>query len=92
MKCKWFIKNGRLTWIGSSLLGLLGIALIAYTLLWSESLIYGGVSLVVGCGLLGFAGLSNSAAAIGLHPFDSDPLGWRKAKKSYERSDDSGRP
>lgn len=77
-----------MTWLGSILLGLFGLALIAYTLLWSESRFYGGMAFVLGCVILGFAGLSNSAAAIGLHPFESDPFGWRKAKKSERKEPD----
>ena len=77
-------RNGRLSNLGTALLGVVGIGLIAYTLLLAESRWLGLVSFFLGCGLLGFAGLSNSAASIGLKPFTRDPLGWRKAKQSYE--------
>lgn len=94
MKTSWLFRDGRLTAIGTAVLGLVGVGLIAYTLLFADSFFLGMLSFVVGCSLLGFAALSNNAASIGLKPFTSDPLGWRKAKKSYEQdstpeSDDS---
>lgn len=67
------------------MLGFVGIALIAYTLLFAKNFFLGVVSFAAGCGLLGFAALSNNAASIGLKPFTNDPLGWRAAKKSYEQ-------
>jgi hypothetical protein len=84
MKITWVIRDGQLTNRGTLLLGIVGASLIAYTLLFAEIFWLGLLSFFIGCGLLGFAGLSNSATSIGLKPFTNDPLGWRKAKQSYK--------
>lgn len=88
MKLRWAFRDGQLTNFGTILFGLVGGGLIAYTLLFTETLWLGLLSFFVGCALLGFAGISNSAASIGLKPFTTDPLGWRAAKKSYEEEPD----
>lgn len=94
MKTSWLFRDGRLTAMGTAVLGLVGVGLVAYTLLLADSFLLGVLSFIVGCSLLGFAALSNNAASIGLKPFTNDPLDWRRAKKSYEQdatpqSDDS---
>ena len=97
MKITWAFRDGQLTNRGTLLLGIVGVGLIAYTLLFAQIFWLGLLSFFIGCGLLGFAGLSNSATSVGLKPFTKDPLGWRSAKKSYkdaeplkEESDERG--
>jgi hypothetical protein len=77
------VKDGRLTviseiiLIGFVLIGFLGIPLFGMPL-WLAVPV--GLASVISAGLLIFEG---AAASIGLKPFTNDPLGWRKAKKSY---------
>jgi len=78
-------RNGRLTGFGTLSCISLAIALIAYTLFISESRFLGVGSFVLAIVLLGFVSMSHSATSIGLDPpCTNDPLGWRKAKKSYQ--------
>lgn len=78
------INDGRLKWLAEiifgslALLGLIGIPLLNIDL-WLAIPI--GLVSLFSAGVLMFEGRS---AAIGLKPFTDDPLGWRKAKKSYE--------
>lgn len=81
---KYFVKNGRLTWTAElvlgciALFGLIGIPLLDVPL-WLAIPI-GAMTIVAGA-ILMFEG---RATAIGLKPFTNDPLGWRKAKRSYQ--------
>lgn len=84
MRAMQIFREGRLTGLGTAVLGVLGLGMILYTLLLAESFFWGALSFVVGCGLLGFAAQSNNAASLGLTPFAHDPLGWRRAKETYE--------
>lgn len=84
------LKNGRLTGLGTLCCIALAVALISYTFFVAESRLLGIGSIILALVLLGFVSLSNSATSIGLPPpFSNDPLGWRKAKRSYE-ADKSG--
>ena len=83
-----FIKNGKFTGlseallIGIVLLGFFGIPIFNIPLWLAVPL---GIVAVIAAGLLIFEG---AAVSIGLSPFSNDPLGWRKAKKTYENDDD----
>ncbi len=84
----WLLKNGRLTGLGTLACVMLATALVAYTLFWADNRWLGVASLVLALALLGFASMCNSAASMDLPPpFVLDPLGWRKAKKTYETPD-----
>lgn len=86
-------KDGRITFVGSIVLLLLGL-LVGYAslvLLPSNELRLIGASVGLGISVLG--GFSGRARALGLPPpFTNDPLGWRKAKRTYESPDDSDEP
>ncbi|MBL0917442.1 MAG: hypothetical protein IBJ14_01960 [Hydrogenophaga sp.] len=85
----WLLNKGRLTGLGTLACVMLAAALVIYTFFWANNRWMGIVSLVLALALLGFASMCNSAASIGVPPpFDRDPLGWRKAKKTYEAPDD----
>ena len=86
---KLLVQDGRLTWIAEIFLGavvlfgLLGIPFFNVPF-WLAIPI--GVAALLAGAILMFEG---RATALGLKPFTNDPLGWRKAKKSYETKDDS---
>ncbi len=84
-------ESGHLTSRGADLLGIMGVATIwgtAYLLEeWSGILFW--VLMSIGS-VLGYIGSYGGLAKIfGFSaPFTNDPLGWRKAKKTYEAPDD----
>jgi len=84
-----FVKNGRLTLLaeiclaGLVLLGFFGIPLLEMSL-WLAIPI--GILAVLSAALLIFEG---AAASVGLKPLTNDPLGWRKAKKTYQAPQDA---
>lgn len=86
------IKNGQLTGTGTFIAGLTGILLVLYTLLYAEDFWIGILSFSLGILVLLATALSNSAASIGLSPLTNDPLGWRKAKKTYGDSPAKNNP
>jgi len=77
-------KNGNLKSLTSLSIGLAGVVL-AFGPLYFEPhpwIVVFGV--FVGMTLMGFAAFSSKSATLDLRAFTHDPLGWRKAKKSYE--------
>ncbi len=85
MKCLlgFFFKNGKATWYGR-LVGMLGSILVIYGVIhFRLNNVFGWFLLVAAWIVLMVFGLSGRSEAIGLKPFTNDPLGWRKAKKSY---------
>jgi hypothetical protein len=88
MKSKWssLIFKGKLTVLGVFILVATGF-LMSYLSL--EFLPYRWMRLVglsVGLGLAAIGGFSGRAKALGLPPpFTNDPLGWRAAKKRYDK-------
>lgn len=80
---KLLVQDGRLTWIAEIFLGavvlfgLLGIPFFNVPF-WLAIPI--GVAALLAAAILMFEG---RATALGLKPFTNDPLGWRKAKKTY---------
>jgi hypothetical protein len=79
-----FVKDGKLTVFAEAclfvivLLGCFGIPLLEMPV-WIAVLI--GLLAIISAAILIFEG---AAASVGLKPLTNDPLGWRKAKKSYE--------
>ena len=81
---RFFFKDGKATWYGR-LIGMLGSILVMYGVIhfrWNN--VFGWFLLIAAWIVLAVFGLSGRAEAIGLKPFTNDPLGWRKAKKSYQ--------
>ncbi len=80
----FFFKNGKATWYGSWL-AIVGSLLVMYAVIhFRLNNVFGWFLLVTAWIVLAVFGLSGRAEAIGLKPFTNDPLGWRKAKKSYK--------
>jgi len=82
-----FIKNGKFTFAAECclivivLLGGFGIPLLNMPI-WL-AIPVGGLA-IISAALLFFEG---AAVSVGLKPFTNDPLGWRKAKESYKKGD-----
>ena len=92
----FFVNEGWLTKKGDRILTIASLLLIG-TPLW---LIYkdlinpkiGFFLLLLGIFLGAIVGYEGKAKQFGFQaPFTNDPLGWRKAKKSYETKEDSGK-
>jgi uncharacterized membrane protein len=89
MKKENFIHEGRLTWkaevvlLAVAALGWFGVPYLYKFSIWLALPLF--IVSVVAALIMMFQG---RASAIGLKPFTNDPLGWRKAKKSYEKKED----
>lgn len=87
---QFFILDGKLTLFGVFLLVIVGFLIVYLSVEyvpWKWGKLIG---LSVGLALAGIGGISGRASALDLPPpFTNDPLGWRKAKKSYEIKEDS---
>ena len=80
----FFFKDGRATWYGR-LIAMGGSILTMYCVIhFRFNNVFGWVLLIASWITLAIFGLSGRSEAIGLKPFTNDPLGWRKAKKSYK--------
>lgn len=86
---RFFFKDGRATWYGSWSAILLSILVICAVIHFRFNNVFGWFLLIAAWITLAVFGLSGRSEAIGLKPFTNDPLGWRKAKKSYETKEDS---
>lgn len=87
---QYFFKDGHITKRGSDVLGCTGVAIIwacAYFFDEWEGFWFWTLSLIGG--LLGYtAAYGGLAKKFGFQaPFTNDPLGWRKAKQSYQTED-----
>ncbi|WP_138922382.1 hypothetical protein [Hylemonella gracilis] len=84
MKKAIFIRDGKLTWIAEIVLisvvvfGWYGVPYLNQISFWL-ALPLGAVSLIAAFTLM----FEGRASAIGFKPFTNDPLGWRKAKRTY---------
>lgn len=93
----FFLKDGHLTEGGADLLGTIGILIlccVAYFFKNWSGFWFWLLALIGGC--LGYVGAYGGLAKkFGFEaPFTNDPLGWRKAKKSYQNDSDApnGKP
>lgn len=79
------VRNGRFTNLGALLTFFVGLSIIAGVVIWPvNALVFGG-GICLGLVMIGLSGYEANASALGLPPpFTRDPLGWRKAKQSYE--------
>lgn len=90
----WLVKNGRLTNLSSFLVVLIPAGCIFGVLYFQPNFWMGTILIALGV-MVGVIGIGAGAAeSVGISPFTNDPIGWRKAKKSYEQdtspqSDDS---
>jgi hypothetical protein len=89
MKKILLLNNGWFTTIGSFSCLVLGISMVGLVVWLEPPKIVYIIFLTIGLVLVGLAGYEARARAIGLEPpFTRDPLGWRKAKESYNTPED----
>jgi len=82
---KYFLRDGRLTGLGVFFTVAIGAGLAYLSLSFLPSKFWKVLGLSFGLGVMGIGAYSARATALGLSPpFTNDPLGWRKAKKSYQ--------
>lgn len=84
---KIFIKDGNLTGIAALLSLTLGFLTLFITFKFVTTKFWAMFGLLLAFLFLLLAGYSGRAKALGLKPFTNDPLGWRKAKKTYEQKE-----
>jgi hypothetical protein len=84
----FFVKEGRLARWFSNLLFFGGLGVMGLAFLFLSGLMFYLV-LVTGLLLASISSFEAKAIVLGFKPFTNDPLGWRKAKKSYETKEDS---
>ncbi len=81
---KFFIQDGQTTSIGGLVAILIAIAAIVLVVGLRLNNAFGWAVLVISGIIILIFGIAGKAEAIGLKPFTNDPLGWRKAKATYE--------
>ena len=89
-----FFIDGHLSQQGADILGIIGISIIfSIAYFFDEWSGFWFWTLALIGGVLGYLGAYGGLARkFGFPaPFTNDPLGWRKAKKSYETKEDSGK-
>ena len=90
MKNQMFLKDGWFTTAGSLGCFFTGITIVGLAAWLEPNKIVYVFFLTIGLVLVGLAGIEARARALGLQPpFTRDPLGWRKAKESYNIPKDS---
>lgn len=77
-------KNGNLKSSVTFFIGLVGFLMVIVPLyfLWHAFVVI--PCFVLGMVLMGFSSYATQSATLDLRAFTNDPLGWRKAKKSYQ--------
>jgi hypothetical protein len=78
-----FLIDGKLTTFGQLCVSLSGVTIAVASIAYASSKWLFVFGFVVGVLMVGFVGVSAKAQVLGLRPFTSDPLGWRKAKSTY---------
>ena len=85
-----FMTDGRLRWWFSNLLFFGGLGGMGAAFLFlSGWKLY--LALVVGLVVASISSFEAKARVLGLKPFTNDPLGWRIAKKIYEKNERDGK-
>lgn len=79
-----FVKDGKPTVIGIWLTTLFAVTAIVLVIYLKINNWFGWGLLVSAAVLLVISGTAAHATAMGLKPFTNDPLGWRKAKATYQ--------
>lgn len=77
------IKDGRLKKWFSNVLFFGGLCVMCLAFLFLSGLIFYLV-MVAGLLIASISSFEAKAIVLGLKPFTNDPLGWRKAKQSYQ--------
>ena len=81
--------NGNLTALGGTLLAIGGTVIVICSAAYSFNKWLFIFGIFIGVFMLAIASASLKSLVLGIKPFTNDPLGWRKAKKSYETQEDS---
>jgi hypothetical protein len=81
--------DGKLTLAGGGLLLIAGIFTIYLSFAFLPGAILKVLGASTGLAMAAVAGFGGRAQGLGIKPFTNDPLGWRKAKKSYKAQEDS---
>lgn len=87
-----FIKDGNLNFFARTFLCFVGVGIIGVAIFYVESKFWFYVLSTFGLVIGYFGGYSSQAAVLKLKPFTNDPLGWRKAKKTYMSKKDFDEP
>lgn len=82
------IKQGKLTFWAKFFLTISGFGIIYLSLEMSPNIFVLTLGLCIGFVLVSLVTYSNKAESLDLPaPFTNDPLGWRKAKQTYQTED-----
>jgi len=84
---KWFFRDGNLTSIGGTVIALIGVIAVLGSIAWAKTKFAFIAGIFFGVFLIAIASASLKALVLGIKPFTNDPIGWRKAKKSYKNSE-----
>ena len=86
---KFFLTSGKLTLFGVISCVFVGFGLVYLSLQFIPSRWGTLLGLCLGLAIAAIGGFSGRASALELPPpFTNDPLGWRKAKQSYQLAND----
>ena len=84
---EFFIRDGRTTNLGGMVAQLLALAAIVAVIGFRLNNLLGWIILIVSGIVILVFGIAGRAEALGLKPFTNDPLGWRKAKETYQNDE-----
>ena len=80
-------KSGNMKSRVTFLIGLVGGVLVLVPLYYSWHALIVIPCFVLGMVLMGFSAYATQSATLDLRAFTNDPLGWRKAKNTYQAKD-----
>lgn len=83
----FLLERGKLKNWAEISLGLTGAAIVLLTLEFASHKVVFIAGIILGVVLISIASVSAKATVLGLKPFTNDPLGWRAAKKTYDKTD-----
>lgn len=76
--------DGNLTALGGALVAIVGAIFVIGSAAYASNKWLFILGVFVGVLIISIASASLKALVLGVKPFTSDPLGWRKAKESYK--------
>lgn len=81
---RFFFRDGQTTLIGNIVAQASAWSAIAIVILSGFNNVFGWIVLVASGMVILIFGIAAKAESLGLKPFTNDPLGWRKAKATYQ--------
>jgi hypothetical protein len=81
---RYVMREGNLTLMGAIAFVTVGFGIAYLALEYLPSPLLKAIGMALGLAIAAVGGFSGRAKALDLKPFTNDPLGWRKAKKSYK--------